>query len=141
MTIPEASPPLVVPKEITECGPVVLDVANVQDESPELYRWLQRAPTILLNLGSLLKYDEARAKIMAQTIRLLLKSTDHQVLWKFGKLGDYSDEFLQPLQEFIDNGRCHLNYWLDVEPAALLRSGLVVLSVHHGGANCFHEAL
>ena len=141
MTIPEAGLPLVVPKEVTECGPIVLDVAKVEDESQELHHWLNRAPTVLINLGSLMKYDEARAKVMAQTIHRVLQSTSVQILWKFTKLGDYSNDFLQPLQLLRDVDRFRLSNWLEVEPASLLQSGQIVLSVHHGGANCYHEAI
>ncbi|KAJ6437578.1 glycosyltransferase family 1 [Purpureocillium lavendulum] len=141
MTIPEAALPIAVPNGVTECGPVVLDVANVKDVNQELHGWLQRGPTILINLGSLMKYDESRAKIMAHTIQLVLQTTDVQVIWKFAKLGDYGDEFLRPLLRFKDNSRLRLSSWLEVEPAALLHSGQIVLSVHHGGANCFHEAI
>lgn len=141
MTIPEAGLPLVVPKEVTECGPIVLDVAKVKDESQELHHWLNGASTVLINLGSLMKYDETRAKVMAQTIYLVLKSTSVQILWKFTKLGDYSDEFLRPLQQFKDNDRFRFSNWLEVEPISLLQSGQIVLSVHHGGANCYHEAI
>lgn len=141
MTIPEAGLPLVVPKEVFECGPIVLDVAKVEDESPELHDWLSRAPTVLINLGSLMKYDETRAEVMAQAIYRVLKATSVQILWKFTKLGDYGDEFLQPLQHFKDIHRVRFSTWLEVEPISLLQSGRIVLSVHHGGANSYHEAI
>jgi len=151
MTIPEAGLPLVVPSEVVECGPIVLDdVAaagidgNEKAREEELRRWLERAPTILINLGSLFQYDEARAKIMARIIELVLSeptASSVQILWKFARLGDYDDEFLRPLQRFKDSGRLHVSHWLDIEPPALLRSGHIVLSVHHGGANSFHEAI
>ncbi|KAI0149567.1 family 1 glycosyltransferase [Xylariaceae sp. FL1272] len=151
MTIPEAGIPLAVPDEVTECGPIVLDdvaeaVAGDGKGPQELRRWLERAPTILFNLGSLFKYDELRARIMARVIELVLieaESTarDVQIIWKFARLGKYDDEFLRPLQRFTDNGRFLFNQWLDIEPPALLRSGHIVLSVHHGGANSYHEAI
>jgi len=148
MTIPEAGLPLVVPDEVTECGPILLDDTadngSEKDKSQkELYRWLEGSLTVLINMGSLFQYDETRAKVMAHAIRLLLlrSPTGVQVLWKLTKLGEYGDEFLQPLQPFKEDGRLRIHYWLDVEPAALLRSGQIVLSVHHGGANSFHEAI
>jgi 2-acylglycerol O-acyltransferase 1 len=109
MTIPEAALPLAVPDEVAECGFIVLDVADVEAESPELHRWLMQAPTVLINLGSLMKYDEPRAKVMAHTIQLLLQSTDVQVIWKFSKLGDYGDELLRPLHRCKDEGRFRLS--------------------------------
>ncbi|KAI1258956.1 family 1 glycosyltransferase [Xylariaceae sp. FL1019] len=151
MTTSEAGIPLAVPDEVTECGPIVLDdvveaVAGDGKGQQELRHWLERAPTILVNLGSLFKYDEPRARIMARVIELVLtesKSTarDVQIIWKFARLGEYGDEFLRPLQRFKDNGRFLFSQWLDIEPPALLRSGHIVLSVHHGGANSYHEAI
>ncbi len=141
MTTPDTRLPFAVPQHVTECGSIVLDAEKVETVDPELYDWMRRVPTVLLNLGSLMKYDEARAHIMAQAIFLVLQSTDVQVLWKFSKLGRYSDDYLQPLQPFLDNGRLRVSNWLSVEPISLLQSGQIVLSVHHGGANSYHEAI
>ncbi|KLU82314.1 hypothetical protein MAPG_01387 [Magnaporthiopsis poae ATCC 64411] len=71
-----------------------------------------------------------------------------QVIWKFRKLqlpegqAQYADDVFQaPLRRFIDQDRVRLPSWLTVDPTALLESGHVAVSVHHGGANVFNEAI
>jgi hypothetical protein len=34
-----------------------------------------------------------------------------------------------------------MSKWLAVDPVSLLETGDVVVSVHHGGSNCYHEAI
>lgn len=60
---------------------------------------------------------------------------------KMSKESEYSDDFKLPVQEFIDNGRLRLASWLHVDPTSILESGHVIASVHHGGANCYHETV
>jgi len=31
--------------------------------------------------------------------------------------------------------------WLGIDPAAMMETGNIVASVHHGGTNCFFEAV
>ena len=54
---------------------------------------------------------------------------------------DFENDFLVDLQGELKEGRLRLEKWLKPDPAALLETGNIVLSVHHGGANCFHEAI
>lgn len=103
--------------------------------------WLQRAPTVLINLGSSVNYDEKSATEMARAIQELLKNSSIQVLWKFNKRREYSDVFLEDLKELMAHQRLRLEKWIKIDPASLLETGNVVLSVHHGGANCYHEAV
>lgn len=84
---------------------------------------------------------------MAQAITdILAWRSDLQVLWKFIRATDangatYGDEFLEPLRPYLENERLRMESWLDVQPVTLLETGHIVLSVHHGGAGCYHEAL
>ena len=98
---------------------------------------------MLVNLGSGRIYSEDRAIEMAIALKNILTTTDVQFLWKMNKRpGDtYSDDFLADLQQEIVDGRLRISSWLPIDPAAILETGNVVLSVHHGGANCFHEAI
>ncbi|KAI1105960.1 hypothetical protein F4804DRAFT_303022 [Jackrogersella minutella] len=145
----EASIPLdVIPQNVTYTGPISFSLSTVEEESPDLAQWLARAPTVLVNLGSFFLWSEGKAAAMAQAIAdLLLEETDLQVLWKFRKGADdatgetYSDEFLAPLRPFFEDGRVKMESWLAVEPTALLETGHIIASVHHGGAGCFNEAL
>lgn len=57
------------------------------------------------------------------------------------KQGNYSDEYKKPLQAHLDSGRLKLSTWLEADPTSILESGHVVAFVHHGGANCYHEAV
>jgi len=47
----------------------------------------------------------------------------------------------QLLSKEIAAGRIRIERWLTVEPAALVESGHIVCSVHHGGANSYFEAV
>ncbi|KAI9151444.1 Glycosyltransferase sdnJ [Paramyrothecium foliicola] len=145
MTIPEANLPMgKVPAELTFCGPIVLDTAPAAEQDAELAAWLKRGRgrTVLVNLGTLFRYDEARAGALVGALAKVLETVqDVQVLWKFRKLGDYGDDVLEPLQRFVRDGRLKVESWLKTDPPSLLGTGDVSLFVHHGGANGYHEAV
>ncbi|WJG37122.1 uncharacterized protein FOBCDRAFT_147839 [Fusarium oxysporum Fo47] len=137
----------VIPPNVTCAGPIILSGPPAHQQDPETATWLKNAPTVLINLGSNLavadvwQYDESRAEVMAIAIAALLSSTNYQVLWKFNKLGDFSDDFLVHLKPYLDNERLKMPSWLVADPSSLLDTGNIVTSVHHGGSNCYHEAL
>lgn len=82
-TLAAASVPLeFVPKNVSAVGPIVVSVAPVAIQDPELSGWLQQRPTIFINLGSSVQYVEERSTVMAGAIKLLLDQRgDVQVLW------------------------------------------------------------
>ncbi|VZH97988.1 unnamed protein product [Fusarium fujikuroi] len=131
----------VLPPNVTCVGPIILSGLPIDQQDPETATWLKKSPTVLINLGSNLTYDESRAEFMAIAIAALLSSTDYQVLWKFNKLGDFSDDFLVHLKPYLNNERLKMPSWLIADPSSLLDTGNIVTSVHHGGSNCYHEAL
>ncbi|RYC84558.1 hypothetical protein BFJ63_vAg12590 [Fusarium oxysporum f. sp. narcissi] len=131
----------VIPPNVTCAGPIILSGPPAHQQDPETATWLKNAPTVLINLGSNLAYDESRAEVMAIAIAALLSSTNYQFLWKFNKLGDFSDDFLVHLKPYLDNERLKMPSWLVADPSSLLDTGNIVTSVHHGGSNCYHEAL
>ncbi|CVK86063.1 uncharacterized protein FMAN_06526 [Fusarium mangiferae] len=131
----------VLPPNVTCAGPIILSGPPADQQDPETATWLKKAPTLLINLGSNLAYDESRAELMAIAIAVLLSSTEYQVLWKFNKLGDFSDDFLVHLKPYLDNEGLRMPSWLVADPSSLLDTGNIVTSVHHGGSNCYHEAL
>lgn len=142
MSFPEAELPLdYIPSNIHVAGPLVLDAAPAKTQSAELAGWVKRAPTMLINLGSVVVYDEAMARAMTDAIVPVLAAENVQILWKIKKGGQFGDEFLEPAKEYIENGRLRLVSWLDVDPTSLYNTGDIVASVHHGGANCFYETL
>lgn len=56
MTTDGAAIPVdVVPANVTCAGPIVLDAAPAEEQDPEMARWLKKAPTVMINLGSLVK--------------------------------------------------------------------------------------
>ncbi|KAJ4253840.1 hypothetical protein NW762_010235 [Fusarium torreyae] len=129
------------PPNVTCAGPIVLSGAPAAQQDPELAAWLKGSPTVLINLGSNMAYDEARTTIMSVAIAELLSKTNVQVLWKFNKLGEFSDNPLAPLKPYLDNERVKMSDWLIADPSSLLETGDIVASVHHGGSNCFHETI
>ncbi|KAF5667262.1 2-hydroxyacylsphingosine 1-beta-galactosyltransferase [Fusarium heterosporum] len=130
-----------VPPNITCAGPILLSGAPASEQDPETANWLKRSPTILINLGSNLAYDEIRATAMSTAIARLLSKTEVQVLWKFNKLGEYSDEALECLKPYLASERLKMPTWLVADPASLLETGNIIASVHHGGSNCYHETI
>lgn len=137
-----ASIPLeVIPPNVTSAGPIILDTEPAMEQDPELFAWLSRAPTVLVNLGSLFTYSEDQATTMALAIQDLLAMTGVQVLWKIAKDGTFPDTYTLPVRSNIDIGRLRITDWLTASPASLLETGHIVASVHHGGANCYHEAI
>ncbi|KAI3340727.1 hypothetical protein F4824DRAFT_452008 [Ustulina deusta] len=138
-----ASIPLdVVPPNVTSTGPIIFDAEPAIGQDPDLVAWLSRAPTVLVNLGSLFTYSEHHATTMALALEeVLAKKTDVQVLWKMAKAEDVPDNYTLPVKNIIDQGRLKVTNWLTVSPASILDTGYVVASVHHGGANCYHEAI
>ncbi|KAI0799053.1 hypothetical protein GGR55DRAFT_684348 [Xylaria sp. FL0064] len=140
----EASIPLdVVPPNVTSTGPIIFDAEPAIGQDPELVAWLSRAPTVLVNLGSLFTYSEHHATTMALALEEVLAKTKVQVLWKMSVSEDVPEDFALPAiaKSLVDQGRLKVTKWLTVSPASILDTGHVVVSVHHGGANCYHEAI
>lgn len=140
-TLPGASLPVGdVPANIKAVGALLLDSAPAAEQDADLVAWL-REPTVVVNLGSLFKYGEERATIMAGAIRWVLQNTDLQVLWKMAPHAEFGDAYAAPLQEFIDQNRLKISRWLPIDTLGLLEAGRVVAFVHHGGASSYHEAV
>lgn len=141
-TLPEASLPLhAVPESAKYCGPIVLETAPLKEQDADTAEWLSKAPTILVNLGSAVRFDETQARSMAQAFVLVLEKTDAQILWKMNKHGEYDDSFLQPVKQYMGSRRLRIEPWIKADPTSLLATGNVKLAVHHGGANCYNEAV
>jgi hypothetical protein len=111
------------------------------DQDPELAAWLTQAPTVLINLGSTVDYSADSARELLRAIKTLLENSKVQVLWKFNKRGEYSNDIFLEVSKEIKDGRLRVEKWLGIEPAAMMETGNIVASVHHGGANCFFEAV
>ncbi|KAM0187544.1 hypothetical protein ACHAPI_011081 [Fusarium lateritium] len=130
-----------IPPNVTVTNPIILSVAPASDQDPELVEWLKKAPTVLINLGSTVIYTKAQASVMIEAIAKVLDRLNVQFLWKFNKYGNYSNDVFLPVQRHLDSDQLKLEKWLTVDPTSLLETGLVVASIHHGGANCYNEAV
>jgi len=158
-SVPETDYPCRIPSNVTSCGPILLPVTPVSSQDPELLTWLQHGPTVLINLGSHVRMDDAMARDFSSGLKILLnKKPGIQVLWKLktsGGLAVSSDAksgsgfsgtglnkgSLGSISAEIVDGRVRIVEWLSVDPLAILQTGLIACSVHHGGSNSFHEAL
>ncbi|CAG9956625.1 unnamed protein product [Clonostachys rosea f. rosea IK726] len=130
-----------IPTNVTRAGPILIDNAPVSEQDPELAQWLKQAPTILFSPGSYFRVEEERAWVVAAALAEVLAKTQVQIIWKIKKRGEYSDEFLKPLQPYIDEGRVRVTNWLTADLYSILQTGDIIASVHHGGSNCYHEAI
>lgn len=152
-TLPGASRPLYkIPQNVSCLGPMSISLGEASEQDLNMVSWLAQKPTILVNFGSGFTWMEPKAAAMASALAHVLEQTDLQVLWKFRKDTtdpfdnvdrgiEYDNAFIMPLQPFINSGRVKMFPWLSVDPTALLKTGHIAVSVHHGGAGCYHEAI
>lgn len=131
------------------CGPVVRHAHKLAVADHELEKWLARGPTVYANLGSQFRVTAAEALEFALGLRDLLDaaSSNLQILWKLkrattgfswdGEWGAVREAVLAEMEA----GRVRIVGWVQADPCAVLQSGHIVCSVHHGGANSHHEAL
>lgn len=141
---PHAGIPLdYTPKGVISAGPIVLHSRPAIEQDCDLVQWLQRSPTVLINLGSHFRYSRERISTMAQAIGSFLKQVDMQVLWKLGPESpeEVNPETLSPIQRHIDNDTLRHVDWISVDTLSLLETGYVAGLVHHGGANSYYEAI
>ncbi|KAG9233188.1 UDP-glucoronosyl and UDP-glucosyl transferase family protein [Amylocarpus encephaloides] len=165
-SIPETDFPCKITSNVTPCGPLLLPVSPVSEIDPALGAWLERGPTVLINLGSHIRMDNIMVREFAVGLKVLLdRRPKIQVLWKLKTSGglalpptksDPRSHKLAKLEEDDDalgkgsldaitneivGGRVKIMEWMSVDPLAVLQTGHIVCSVHHGGSNSFHEAL
>jgi hypothetical protein len=144
-SLPEIDLPMSIPSNAHFCGPILLATTPVAQSDSGLLEWLQRAPTVLVALGT---HHEARADIvreLALGLRIILDARpDIQILWKLkaDKSSQDQDEHMvaTTLGKEIENGRVKIESWLKADPIAILGTGNIVAYVHHGGANSYFEA-
>ncbi|KAK8091401.1 uncharacterized protein PG998_015216 [Apiospora kogelbergensis] len=105
----------VVPPNVTCTGPIVLSAAPA--------------------------YTSEQASTMAAAIRATLdKQAGIQVLWKMPNSAERGAE-LEQLSDYMASGRVEIAGWFKADPVSLLETGDIMASVHHGGSNCYHEAV
>jgi len=144
-SLAEGELPYHVPSRIKTVGPMVLSMASAAEQDAELVQWLTRAPTVIINMGSIFTWDSAYIVEMALVLKQVLKDTNVQVLWKLQKRPDLSQDeviaALAPVAKAIEEDRVRVSAWIKADPTALMETGDVVLAVHHGGASSFYEPL
>lgn len=102
------------------------------------------------NLGTQFKITAAEALEFALALRDLLDAAGKslQILWKLKRTtegfswddGEWK-AVRDALRPEIDEDRVRIVPWVKADPCAVLQSGHIVCSVHHGGASSHHEAL
>ncbi|MBE3046616.1 hypothetical protein IMZ48_29620 [Candidatus Bathyarchaeota archaeon] len=76
----------------------------------------------------------------AAAIADILAQSNVQIIWKFNTYGEVSEDYLALLKPYLGD-RLLMPDWLGADPYALLESGHIAVSVHHGGPGCYHEAI
>ncbi|KAM3547043.1 hypothetical protein ARSEF1564_000084 [Beauveria bassiana] len=122
----------------------------IEEADPKLAAWLRRRPTVYINLGTHVAYQKDTNMHLAGAIKCLLDAATHQkqhlqVLWKVnrGKTDEEPDhsDLYKEAGVVQDDQRLLIVDWLLSEPTSILKSGSVVCSVNHGGANTYFEAV
>lgn len=153
----------VLPDHVTPCGPIVRPSKRLVDVDRELEVWLAQGPTVYINLGTQFAVTQAEALEMALALRNLLDVAERssqygqrklQILWKMKqkptedtKVQDLLSwsgawkEIRDALEPEIQADRVRMTSWIEADPCAVLQSGHIACSVHHGGANSHHEAI
>ncbi|RYP03313.1 hypothetical protein DL765_010540 [Monosporascus sp. GIB2] len=151
-TLPELDFPSILPSHVFPCGPILRNSTPISEANPSLAAWLSRGPTVYVNLGSLCRIAEDRAVELAASLKIAFEAAAGepgfhklQVLWKLKKLGKYNtaagSRIYEVLGREIENDRVRIVNWVEAEPIAILQSGHVMCSIHHGGANSYNEAI
>lgn len=157
--LPELEYPFaIIPEHIVPCGPMIGPAKPLLETDPNMCRWLDRGPTIYINLGTHNVTTEDAAVEMANALKRILDEarswsghalSELQVLWKLVpdvSDGDYevrapNSRIRNVLGRYIDLDLVRITRWVTAEPSVILEHQSVVLSVHHGGANSFLEAV
>lgn len=162
-SVPETDYPCSIPPNVTGCGPILLPASPVSQDDPNLQSWLERGPTVLINLGTHIRMSDSMAREFATGLKMVLdRKPDLQILWKLKTSGGLAlpydnaksekmksgfqgeginKESLDAISPEISSDRVKIMEWMSVSPLAVLQTGRIVCSVHHGGSNSFHEAL
>lgn len=152
--LPELDYPLQSHPRVVPCGPIIAKARPVSECDPKLSAWLGNAPTIYVNLGSLYQLSEERAAEFAKGLQMVLSRLDvlrpdsapTQVLWKLKRAGTYDVnsrdcKVHSVLGGELTSGRVRITDWLETPPISILKSGNILCSIHHGGANSYYETI
>ncbi|EEU37048.1 uncharacterized protein NECHADRAFT_52204 [Fusarium vanettenii 77-13-4] len=148
--LPELDFEGILPNNILPCGPILRSALPIEESDPELGKWLAKGPTVYINLGSMCQIDEQQMIEMASAIKATIDRFQTsckrplQVLWKLKThkgINTQNAKIVDILGKDIVADQVRIVDWVVSEPIAILRTGHVICSVHHGGANSFNEAV
>jgi UDP:flavonoid glycosyltransferase YjiC (YdhE family) len=140
-SLPDIDLPMEVPPNITFCGPITLKEIPLSRSDPELLTWLEKGPTIIVQLGTHEQASTEMAIELAGGLRVILdQRPDIQVLWKLKNAKSFKDTLDEVLGQDVKLGRVKIEAWINADPISILETGHIVCAVHHGGANSFFEA-
>ncbi|KAJ8059324.1 hypothetical protein OCU04_012285 [Sclerotinia nivalis] len=130
-----------IPENVTACGPLTFASYPLSQSDPELLEWLEKKPTVLINFGSHVNGSVDFNRNLATAVRILLSHNPSiQVLWKLKPTPSGADPAIEEILAPIA-AQVKLVKWLKAEPISILRSGHIIASVHHGGANSYFESI
>lgn len=136
---------LVIPPNVTLCGPILYPARPVEETDPQMAAWLEKGPTVLINTGTHDEVTLTEAREMSTALRILLnRDPTIRILWKLRvHRADKAvhDTITAIIGKERESGRVKVVDWLVAEPLAILRHPNVVANVNHGGANSFFEAV
>ena len=131
-----------IPENVFGVGAIIPDSAPASEIDPDLDKWLNERPTVLVNLGTHFISDPKFITNMSKALaRTLASHEDIQVLWKVQCSEEHRSIIDELLSLFVKKGRIRVLKWLKCDPVVLLQTGNIVLSVNHGGGNSFWEGL
>ncbi|KAH8658140.1 hypothetical protein BX600DRAFT_500138 [Xylariales sp. PMI_506] len=146
--------PLRIAPDIVSCGPILQPIVGVADTDPALAEWLARGPTVLVNLGTLFVWKQTHVVQMARALKRAYdevrakdpKLRDLQILWKIklpnkAKPSKDTCPAFDILEDEIAKDKVRIETWLTANPVSIMQSGHIVLSVNHGAANLWNEAV
>jgi hypothetical protein len=126
-------------EKVVYVGPMLADAPDINESHPTLARFITRARTVHLNMGTLFRYteDDVRAVVEAVVdVRARMATRGgFQVLWKLPRKANFDAllESLWPDEETKDS--VLIQEWLEPPSIAILQHPNIVVSVNHGGAS------
>jgi hypothetical protein len=138
----QASYPLaVIPSNAMQVGPVYLSTSSASKQDAEL-AWLEKGPTLLINMGSKVHCTEETATELVKALRILFDNVEEvQMLWKLKMKSEFGDRFLSAVSTKFKNRRLRLENWLNIDQGAIMETGNVACMLHQGGADSFNDAI
>ena len=139
--LPAIGFPFIMPKNVTTAGQISFPAKPVSETDPELASWLQRKPTIFVNLSTQARLPIEHLREIANGLEMMLdRNPGFQVLWKLESKFPLDAQIATTLRPYLDSDEVRITPWLTTDPSALLQTGTIICSVHHGGGNSFYEA-